>query len=297
MGIIKLKRGSGPLAIFWYFMWTPFITVYAVVPLIVLNIIQFPSLVLLPFSVKLFRKYQRLVTYIVWGWWVFGVQKISGVKLIVSGDEVPKKENAIVITNHQSMCDILFLLCFAFNRGAISYTKWMAKDIIKWIPGIGWGLLFLENIFLKRNWADDSKTIESTFSHITKGNIPIWMCFFPEGTRWTQQKHIENTEFGTKNNLRPVQHVLYPRPKGFLATIEGLADHTKAIYSITIGYPEGAPSLIRAIRGEAPVVHMNICRTLVTELPNNEEGLKKWLLEDIYRKDELLKGFSLNSKF
>lgn len=41
--------------------------------------------------------------------------------------------------------------------------KWMVKDIIKYVPGVGWGMLFLDCIFVKRDWTTDKESIRKTF--------------------------------------------------------------------------------------------------------------------------------------
>jgi len=297
MGINKLKTDAGILGFFWKFIWTPIVVILAVLPLLFINVLQLPSLFIAPFSMNLHRRYQRVVCYLVWGWWILGVKLISGVNFAITGDDIPNSENAIVITNHQSMADIIFLLCLSYEKKAVHFTKWMIKDPIKWFPGIGWGLLFLENIFLKRNWADDSQKIEKTFHNVVHSKLPIWMLFFPEGTRRNPNKQLANTEFGKKQKLPPLKHVLYPRPKGFLATVEGLKSHVKAVYSVTIGYPGGAPNLLSAIKGDLPLIHLHIKRTAINALPQSKKELKQWLNQDILRKEALLEQFALHGEF
>ena len=61
------------------------------------------------------------------------------------------------------MADITFLMDFAYRKGRLGDMKWMVKDIIKYVPGVGWGMLFLDCIFVKRDWTTDKESIRKTF--------------------------------------------------------------------------------------------------------------------------------------
>jgi 1-acyl-sn-glycerol-3-phosphate acyltransferase len=129
----------------------------AFAPLAVLNLLQFPSLLVLPFSRKLYRAWNRGIAWLIWGWWAYSIEHIAGMKLTRSGDRLPDRENAIVISNHQSMADVIVIMALAKRHGRIADLRWLVKDIVKWVPGVGWGMVFLDCLFLKRNWADDEQ--------------------------------------------------------------------------------------------------------------------------------------------
>ena len=77
-----------------------------------------------------------------------------------TGDEVPDRENVILVSNHQEMVDIPVLFSFAYAKRRLGDMKFFAKDIIKYVPGFGWGLLFLDCLFVKRNWTSDKEKID-----------------------------------------------------------------------------------------------------------------------------------------
>ena len=135
--------------VFWRGVWGPINLVFAFAPLLTLNLLQFPSLLVLPFSKRLFRSYNRIPAALVWGWWAWGAQHLVGLKVHFSGDDVPEGENAVVICNHQGMGDILVLVCLALRKKRIGDLKWIVKDVLKYVPGLGWGMLFLECVFIK----------------------------------------------------------------------------------------------------------------------------------------------------
>ena len=85
---------------------------------------------------------------------------------------------------------------------------------------------------MKRNWAEDSKTIikqvASIFDfpkdhhfNVKYFNANRIFCFFLkisiycEGTRFTEEKHKASIEFAKSKGLPQLKHHLLPRVKGF----------------------------------------------------------------------------------
>src|ERR1700722_13871047 len=69
--------------------------------LVLINFAQMASVVVLPFSRSLFRRFNRFCANFWWASCVFVGVKINGVKLTITGDPVPDEENAVVVANHQ----------------------------------------------------------------------------------------------------------------------------------------------------------------------------------------------------
>jgi hypothetical protein len=86
--------------------------------------------------------------------------------------------------------------------------------------------------------------------------------------------------------------LLPPRQKGFTASVIGLRDHVKAVYSVTIGYHGEVPTLVGMIRGDVRVVSVDVRRTPIKELPGDEAELGDWLERDFRRRDALLESFA-----
>jgi len=64
-------------------------------------------------------------------WWgsMTLVGKLAyGARIIVTGDEIPAGENAVVAPNHQQMADITFLFFFALSKHRLGDLKWFLKD-------------------------------------------------------------------------------------------------------------------------------------------------------------------------
>lgn len=277
----------------WRYGWGSASLVAAFAPLGLLNLFQFCSLIILPFSTTQFRKLNTWLAWCLWAWWDWGIRNLVGVRIEFEGDELSKNETAIVIANHQGMADILVLLSMT-NHYGMKDAKWMAKSVLKHVPFFGWSLRYVDFIMLKRNWADDEANIKATFSRYCERGDPFWVFLFPEGTRVTAAKLKASTQWAQERNLTPTKHVLIPRPKGFLAARSGLDAKLNAIYDATVYYGNSVPTMTEIIRGDHDRVVIQTRRTPVSALPTDQEGLRRWLSETFQRKDQILENYRLN---
>jgi len=222
---------------------------------------------------------------------VLGSRVLNRVELVLSGDDPPPGENAIVVMNHQNMPDITFLMDFASRKGRLGDMKWLVKDPIKHVPGVGWGLRFLDSVFVKRNWTRDEDTIRATFAKLRDAQIPVWMISFPEGTRIRPEKLKKSQAYAREHGLYVPEHTLVPRTKGFVATVIGLREHVDAVYDLTLGYENGVPTLWQFVQGFAPRAHLHVRRHPIETLPRDEAALSAWLLDRFREKDQRLGRF------
>lgn len=265
--------------------------------LLAMNAAQTASLVVRPFSRTSFRKFNRWAAETWWGWCVTSAEVLHDVRQDMSGDDVPPRENALLFANHQQMTDIPFLMAYARTKERLGDLKWFAKDIIKYVPGVGWGMWFLDCPFLKRDWASDRASIEKTFARITEDRLPVWFVTFPEGTRLTEAKADASRRYAEEHGVTPMRHVLIPRTKGFVASIQGLRNHLDAVYDVTIGYERGVPTLWQYINGLVKRAHMHVRRYPVQALPEDDDALATWLLDRFRAKDALLDGYYRTGRF
>ena len=265
--------------------------------LIAFNGLQTVSLIIKLFSPGAFRRVNRGLARIWWGWCALGAEKIYGMTWVMSGDEVPKRENAIVVLNHQEMADIPVIFSFARAKERIGDLKWFVKDILKYVPGVGWGMLFLDCPFIKRNWTADRDYIHRVFRNILEYNVPIWLMTFAEGTRVRPDKIAQSREYAEKRGLTPLEHVLIPRTKGFVASVQALRGHVDAVYDLTIGYVGGVPTLWQWTKGYVRKVHLDVRRYAIETIPEDGEALSDWLIKRFEEKDRLLDYYYRNSIF
>lgn len=65
------------------------------------------------------------------------IEKVAGVDIVITGDELPDNENCIMISNHMSYTDFMMLHSLAVRKNRIDDVKYFAKDELKWIPFFG----------------------------------------------------------------------------------------------------------------------------------------------------------------
>lgn len=264
--------------------------------LIGINGLQVLTLLVRPFSGRLFRRLNRELADTWWGWCVLGGHYVNRSRILVTGDALPECENAIVILNHQGMVDIPVVMSIARRKKRLGDLKWYVKASLKYLPGIGWGMQFLDCLFVKRNWTDDSQRIARVFRNLTHFSIPCWVINFVEGTRKTTEKLQSSQAYARDHNLAPLAHVLVPRTKGFVATVKGLGEHFDAVYDFTVGYFQEIPSLWQWIRGDVKKVHLHVRRFARAQLPNSDD-LSTWLQMRFQEKDRLLSSFYTTGSF
>ena len=265
--------------------------------LLAFNVAQTASLVMVPFSRRSFRRFNRWCANTWWGWCVVAAEKFNRLQIVVTGEDLPPDDNALVVSNHQQMPDIVTLMFLAKSKRRLGDLKFFVKQPLKWIPGLGWGLQYLNCPFLRRDWTQDRATIRRTFETLVQERIPMWLVSFAEGTRATPEKIRKSAEWATERGIAATRHVMIPRTKGFVATIDGLGDHLHAVYDVTIGYVEGVPTLWQLITGSVHQIHVHVRRFPSEELPRLEVELREWLFARYREKDRLLEHFYSHGAF
>jgi 1-acyl-sn-glycerol-3-phosphate acyltransferase len=259
------------------------------------NFLQTLSLVLLPFSGKAFRAINRNLARIWFSSLGLFLDYLPGLEILLTGDYLPQNENAFVVANHQSGADIPVIMWLAYKCRRTADLKWFVKDVIKWVPGIGWGMLFLDCLFLKRNWNADKEKILTTFERLRVNRIPFFLLSFVEGTRLTKTKLNRSQDFCRKAKLPVLKHVMSPRTRGFEATLEGLSSMAEAVYDVTLafeGFTTGeVPGFGALFFGPVHRVHVHVRRFPSSALPTTKEGRIKWILDRFTEKDRRLADF------
>lgn len=139
----------------------------------------------------------------------------------------------------------------------------------------------------------------------------MWLISFSEATRFTPQKYRESVQWCEDNKRPQPQHLLYPRTKGFVATVQHVrhAPHVRAVYDLTIAYQKGqqwqagpafwetlsVPGLSNAKRkegrqgaGRAYKFEVHARRFPMEELPTDDDELVKWIEQRWVEKGEWL---------
>ena len=109
--------------------------------------------------------------------WAKSLAYLTPVRVIVEGGENAHRERSyVVVTNHQSMFDILLLY------GWLELDlKWVMKKELRKVPGIGLGCEKAGHIFVDRKKPKQAaQAIKEALGRLGKG---VGILFFPEGTR------------------------------------------------------------------------------------------------------------------
>jgi 1-acyl-sn-glycerol-3-phosphate acyltransferase len=258
------------------------------VTVLLCNALQMLSLVFWPVSRPLVRRINREIANAWWSLCDLWAEHLWKIDIEITGDEVPHGENALVISNHRTMADITTLFRLARRKGRLGDLKWFAKDVMKYMPGVGWGMVFLDCIFLKRDWNSDREALDRTFGKFKRDGIDMWAISFVEGTRLKPHKLARSQAYAEERGLPRLEHLLLPRTKGFVATVDALRDHLHAVYDVTIAYEDGVPSLWQWVQGYVRKVHLHVRRFPMAELPLSNEELSEWLYACYQEKDARL---------
>ncbi len=106
----------------------------------------------------------------------FLLKYICGLDFRVRGQENLQRENAIILSKHQSTWETLVL------HSITPYVRWVFKRELMWIPIFGWALAMTDPIAINRGAgrAAIKQLIKEGTKKLKAGE---WLILFPEGTR------------------------------------------------------------------------------------------------------------------
>ncbi|CAH9077979.1 unnamed protein product [Cuscuta europaea] len=245
--------------------------------------------------------YSRKAVSLLFGIWLglfpFLFEKINQTKVIFYGDRVPTGERALLISNHRTEVDWMYMWDLALRKGCLGHIKYVLKKSLMKLPIFSWAFHFLEFIPLERKWDVDEPVLRSMLSTFTDPRDSLWLAVFPEGTDFTEQKCLRSQKFAVDNGFPVMKNVLLPKSKGFSTCLNMLRHSLDAVYDITIAYKHQCPSLIDNVFGVDPSeVHMHVRRIPVEKMPISDD-VSDWLMETFQSKDKLLSDFIVNGYF
>lgn len=145
----------------------------------------FTAVILRFFSVHYSR---RATSFIFGSWlalWPFLFEKINNIKVVFSGDSVPERERVLLIANHRTEVDWMYLWDLALRKGRLGYIKYVLKSSLMKLPVFGWAFHILEFISVERRWEMDEPPMRIMLSTLKNPQDPLWLAVFPEGTDFT----------------------------------------------------------------------------------------------------------------
>jgi 1-acyl-sn-glycerol-3-phosphate acyltransferase len=118
------------------------------------------------------------LAFLVWS----GIQNIfrfNGGHITVSGAELPRNESAIVVANHVAWTDFYLIQHLAIRAGMLSRQRYFAKQQLRYVPFLGWGLWAMGMPLVSREWVKDKSEMNRVFNGIIKNQWPICIFFIP----------------------------------------------------------------------------------------------------------------------
>jgi len=256
-----------------------------------------------PFNRWLYRKINVHLLATLWSQ-VLILMDWSGSMCTVHTDDATwfklGQENALILMNHSNELDWLVGWIMADQVNILGNAKLFIKKAVEWIPIIGWAWKFGEIGFLERNWEKDKSTMDSFVKNIKEYEDPVWLLFFPEGTRFTAEKHAVSMEFATKTGMPHMKHLLMPRTKGFHAITQQLRGKFDAVYSTTLCFNTklGAfPTLMNIFCGKPVFGEIFLERIPFDDIPTEADESSQWLLDSFYEKDKLMDNYEKEGMF
>jgi 1-acyl-sn-glycerol-3-phosphate acyltransferase len=218
-------------------------------------------------------------------------------KWITSGiDNLQRDAVYIVNSNHQTMLDILVLQKVLNRR--VPFPRFFIKQQLIWVPVLGPIWWALDYPFMRRYSSDylakhpehRGKDLETTRAKCEKfKNIPVAIINFPEGSRFTPEKH--------QHQSSPFQHLLLPKAGGSAFAIKAMGEKLKSILDVTIVYPTGRPNFWQFLSGRLSRIIVHVEKIMVTPdlLCGDYQGdpefrlkFQTWITEMWGQKDRLI---------
>lgn len=245
---------------------------------------------------SLSRRMDRLIDF-----WVgnnrkwFGLLDLMSIELTWEGDEALSNDQwYLVVSNHQSWTDIVILQNTLWRR--VPPIKFFTKRQLIWVPFLGLAMWFLDFPYVRRMSREQIAANpglaeldrQATLKACEKfREHPNTVLNFPEGTRFTPAKHL--------NQVARFQNLLNPKIGGLTYVSEGLRNQLHKLLDITIVYLGPTPTFWDLMQGRCPPVQILVqCRDLpeslreTLSLEERRARLGPWM-EDIWHdKDQRL---------
>ncbi|XP_039605518.1 lysocardiolipin acyltransferase 1 isoform X1 [Polypterus senegalus] len=242
--------------------------------------------------------YRWLTDRIVATWLTLPVallEMVFGAKVVITGDGFIPGERSVIIMNHRTRLDWMFLWNCLLRYSYLRLEKICLKAPLKAVPGFGWAMQVAAFIFIQRRWEEDRHHMEAMLDYFCDIREPLQLLLFPEGTDLTPNTQARSDEFAEKNGLQRYEYVLHPRTTGFTFIVERLrrGDNLDAIHDITVAYPQNIPQTERhLLTGHFPrEIHFHVRRYPVASLPGGPEELQRWCQERWREKERRLQEF------
>ena len=195
-------------------------------------IIQIVILVLLVIFNKIFKK-SNLIENVYNSMYLLS-KYILGCNLEIIGNPLELNDKLLVISNHPTTLDFMYLLHWAKQHNRIKDIRFIAKDGIGNIPGVGKYIRETQCLISRDYEADKDKIID--FCKRLSEEENYILVIFPEGTTVFPESKAKSQTFSEKNDKPVFENVLYPRHKGLELILKNLV--IEQVLDITLFYDD-----------------------------------------------------------
>lgn len=247
---------------------------------------------LIPLALNWTNAGRRMMDFFLWLWFVFAVamfELLLGVRIMIHGCPAPVTDSTLIVCNHRTRLDWLFLMAYQLRCGSLSHYRISLKHSLKHIPGPGWAMQCAGFLFLQRDWSKDQHWITRALKYFSGSKTNPQFLLFPEGTDFCKNGIAKSRSFAEKNGYPVYENVLHPRTTGFIHFVNEMRENRilDSIVDVTVAYPKGiVHSEAELGKGIAPQeVHFYTEYYPASQLPQSSEKLEDWL-RDLWRQKE-----------
>ncbi|EOB14195.1 Lysocardiolipin acyltransferase [Nosema bombycis CQ1] len=153
--------------------------------------------------------------------------------------EILKMNKSIIISNHTSDYDWLFLMVILYRMGRFKDMCIMLKQELQEVPVFGHAMNVLGFIFLVRNIEYDKDIIHKGVMKL-KNKDSYDLLIFPEGTYITPKTYKRTMDYLEKNKmyvngeLYKPKNSLAPKTTGFNLLLDDLKDDIDGVIDVTM---------------------------------------------------------------
>jgi 1-acyl-sn-glycerol-3-phosphate acyltransferase len=240
-------------------------------------------------SKALFVSLQAPFTFVIWSL----TSAIFNLSSRIEGKGKLERESYFVISNHLGSIDFMLINEVGKMSGMLVHIKYAVKESLKYIPFFYQVIVAAKFLVLRRSFEEDQGRIKRYFDFFLSNQLPIWFILYPEGARFTEQLKIESWEYCDKHRIPRLQHVIFPRYKGFKFICEELRNsRIKYVADVTFAYSEDEiPSLWKFVLGNPRgVFRYDIQVTPIEEIRDPEQ----FLYACFQRKEKIIERWKIS---
>ena len=268
------------------------LTITFIVTGLIINLLQLLLLLLLPR--KLFHQCNFYLVAAIYGYLLCLAEWWGGSSFtIYCTDEFYEKlqkrkfkERQLVVANHHTELDWIYCWQLADRGGHLGGCRALVKNVLKFVPVIGWSSWMTGDVFLTRSWEKDKADMAAKVAAMEEEPNQTWLFVFPEGTRLTAAKLKASQDFASTRGLPHLDHHLVARTKGFCLMASSMAGGLLDLTFVQ-GEHSAPPTLLSLLSGKTVDTRVIVREFDLESVPKDPEEASAWLHKLWHEKDKM----------